>query len=397
MGSGGRRRGHPAGLLLLAIRAPGPTAISKSLVRRLHGVPLPPGLGKRKLLLDYPMSGLPAPNRRRRRHRAAGRAASARRATSVTSGRWSAHELPRRASVAPGRRRLRRVAADGASGCAAAGGRAAGLRTARGRRERHGGQPRDGRSAVGARPRISIRGCASRPDSAAKSSGRTRTATSKRPGGRSATCSAANGLRRRAEFSLAASADAPPEVDLADPGRRPRHLDRARSLAHLRQREPHDHRTASSVAAAAVDRLGRIPAGRRARAAACAGAAAWRAVGRSGGSGVAIGRRAALEGRGAPRHRSTCSTRRARCGESPRRRPFSRGSCPISTRPGMTAAQVATQLDSMSQLADVDFRHRRPGRGARGDRSTPTACSPQWACGRSAHLQPGSRTTPDRQ
>jgi hypothetical protein len=42
--------------------ATGPNGDFESLVRQLHGVPLPPGLGKRKLLLDYPMSGLPAPD-----------------------------------------------------------------------------------------------------------------------------------------------------------------------------------------------------------------------------------------------------------------------------------------------------------------------------------------------
>ena len=34
----------------------------ESLVRQLHGVPLPPGLGSRRLVLDYPLSGLPAPD-----------------------------------------------------------------------------------------------------------------------------------------------------------------------------------------------------------------------------------------------------------------------------------------------------------------------------------------------
>ena len=33
----------------------GPNGDFKSLVRHLHGVPLPPGLGRRKLLLDYPI------------------------------------------------------------------------------------------------------------------------------------------------------------------------------------------------------------------------------------------------------------------------------------------------------------------------------------------------------
>ena len=31
-------------------------------MRQLHGVPLPPGLGSRRLVLDYSMSGLPAPD-----------------------------------------------------------------------------------------------------------------------------------------------------------------------------------------------------------------------------------------------------------------------------------------------------------------------------------------------
>lgn len=40
----------------------GPNGDFESLVRRLHGVPLPPGLGRRTLLLDAPMSGLPSPD-----------------------------------------------------------------------------------------------------------------------------------------------------------------------------------------------------------------------------------------------------------------------------------------------------------------------------------------------
>src|SRR5205814_1918200 len=40
----------------------GPNGDFESLVRRLHGVPLPPGLGRRRLLLNFPMSGLPAPD-----------------------------------------------------------------------------------------------------------------------------------------------------------------------------------------------------------------------------------------------------------------------------------------------------------------------------------------------
>jgi hypothetical protein len=39
----------------------GPDGDFESLVRQLHGVPLPPDLGKRRLWLDYPMSGMPAP------------------------------------------------------------------------------------------------------------------------------------------------------------------------------------------------------------------------------------------------------------------------------------------------------------------------------------------------
>ncbi|HEY4267133.1 MAG TPA: hypothetical protein VGM94_02965 [Galbitalea sp.] len=41
--------------------ATGPNGDFESLVRRLHGVPLPLGLGRRELLLNYPLSGLPAP------------------------------------------------------------------------------------------------------------------------------------------------------------------------------------------------------------------------------------------------------------------------------------------------------------------------------------------------
>ena len=41
--------------------ATGPDGDFESLVRQLHGVPLPPSLGKRKLWLDYPTSGMPAP------------------------------------------------------------------------------------------------------------------------------------------------------------------------------------------------------------------------------------------------------------------------------------------------------------------------------------------------
>jgi hypothetical protein len=39
----------------------GPSGDFESLVRRLHGVPLPAGLGNRKMLLDTPETGLPAP------------------------------------------------------------------------------------------------------------------------------------------------------------------------------------------------------------------------------------------------------------------------------------------------------------------------------------------------
>jgi hypothetical protein len=41
--------------------ATGPAGDFEALVRRLHGVPLPDGLGKRKLILRYPATGLPAP------------------------------------------------------------------------------------------------------------------------------------------------------------------------------------------------------------------------------------------------------------------------------------------------------------------------------------------------
>ncbi|HKP44570.1 hypothetical protein [Mycobacterium sp.] len=42
--------------------ATGPNGDFESLVRRLHGVALPAGLGRRRLQLDFPMSGLPAPD-----------------------------------------------------------------------------------------------------------------------------------------------------------------------------------------------------------------------------------------------------------------------------------------------------------------------------------------------
>ena len=37
----------------------GPAGDFETLVRRLHGVPLPPGMGRRRLRLDHPVSGLP--------------------------------------------------------------------------------------------------------------------------------------------------------------------------------------------------------------------------------------------------------------------------------------------------------------------------------------------------
>ena len=40
----------------------GPNGDFESLVRRLHGVPLPAGMGRRRLRLDYPSSGMPAPD-----------------------------------------------------------------------------------------------------------------------------------------------------------------------------------------------------------------------------------------------------------------------------------------------------------------------------------------------
>ena len=40
----------------------GPDGDFESLVRRLHGVPLPAGMGRRRLRIDYPSSGMPAPD-----------------------------------------------------------------------------------------------------------------------------------------------------------------------------------------------------------------------------------------------------------------------------------------------------------------------------------------------
>ncbi len=40
----------------------GPSGDFEALVRRLHGVPLPEGMGRRRLRLDHPLAGLPAPD-----------------------------------------------------------------------------------------------------------------------------------------------------------------------------------------------------------------------------------------------------------------------------------------------------------------------------------------------
>ena len=89
---------------------------------------------------------------------------------------------------------------------------------------------------------------------------------------------AANALRRRGEFSMAATRDAAPEVDLAAVGRRPRDLDGPRPRARVRQR-----RTSRSpgdfVSRRCRPRSSRSSiAGSRAPAAPGAGAAAWRAA-----------------------------------------------------------------------------------------------------------------------
>ena len=182
----------------------------------------------------------------------------------------------------------------------------------------------------------------------------------------------ANALRRRGEFSLAASATLHRKwisqlsaVDLVT------------STAPVHARvfvgaEPHDHRAASSVAAAAVDRLGRVPAG-HARARQPAGCGGVARGGRSGGSGVAVGGAQPLKVAVAARH-----DRRAR-GAQPVWGVAAAPSIlarlvPGLDQTGMTAAQAATQLDSLSQLAGGRLRHRRPGRGARGIDRRRRAC-----------------------
>ena len=118
---------------------------------------------------------------------------------------------------------------------------------------------------------------------------------------------AANALRRRGEFSLAASATLHRQVDLAAVGDRPRHLDRARPCARVRRAGPHDHRPPAAVAAAALHRVGRVPSSHsRARegdGVACRG--------RAGGARRPLGGAAAAERRGRRSTRSTGSTRRA--------------------------------------------------------------------------------------
>ncbi len=154
------------------------------------------------------MSGLPAPDPGRRRPRAAGRALLLPGETLDDMPPLVGVPLPGRLRVAPRRRGIRHLAADdlGAAvpppprvgppvyGQLAVGATAIGWPTSRPSRRRGCARP------------ISIRGFASPRASAPKSSGRTRTATSKRRGGRWATVLGANNLRRRAEFSLAASA-----------------------------------------------------------------------------------------------------------------------------------------------------------------------------------------------
>ena len=167
---------------------PGQTAISSRWSASCMAYRLPPGLGKRTLLLDYPTSGLPAPQPQG----ASLELQVALRPPGATLDDIQplvGAELPGYSSLAPRRCRLRHIAADRASRYAS-GGRAAGVWAARGRR-RPRRRPICRRSLLrGCGPPISIRGCASPRDWAAKSSDRTRTATSKKLGGRSAMCSA---------------------------------------------------------------------------------------------------------------------------------------------------------------------------------------------------------------
>ena len=208
-------------------------------------------------------------------------------------------------------------------------------------------------------------------------------------------CSARTALRRRAEFSLAASATPAPEMDLAGPGRRSRHLDRAGARAHLHRCQPDYHGTAASVAAAAIDRLGRIPA-RDARARPSAGGGAVACCGRSRGFGFAFGRGATAGGCSGDRHHRRARIRRARCGELPRRPRSWRGSTPA--QPGGHdggAGCDPARLDDAARDESPSPPQPRPQRTR--PRQTPTACSPQWACTRSGHLQPAGARRPIRQ
>ena len=279
--------------------ATGPNGDFESLVRQLHGVSLPPGLGMRKLLLDYPMSGLPVPNPD---------GASLGLQVALRAPGASLDEIqPLVGASYLDVLRSRLVDA----------GYDTSLLTAHADAPPPAvGPPVYGQLAVGGTATAAdlqtvappwVRDDQSR-SAAARRRGPGRRGRPAEPGPLRRRSLAAGRRRARRErpppprrVLAGRQRDSPPEMDLADLGSRPRHINGARSLARFCRYEPHDHRTASAVAAPAIDRLGRIPAGHAGarQPAGCGGVAC---VGRSRGSGVAVGWRASVESRCAARH-----------------------------------------------------------------------------------------------
>ena len=175
--------------------------------------------------------------------------------------------------------------------------------------------------------------------------------------------------------------DSPPEMDLADRGSRPRHLDGARSLARLRR-----SRTSRSPDGFVSRRCRRRSprsnsGGSRARAAACL--VRRRGVRRSVPRFWRRGRRrASVEGRRADRHDRRA--RRAQQGMgSSSGAVYSRAARPRSRPDGHDggAGRDPARFDEPASRRSPSPQQTRPRRARM--RSTPTACSPQWACGRS--------------
>ena len=291
-----RRRRHPAGLLLLAIRhwadgdfeSPGAAA---------HAAALPPGPGRRKLLLDYPMSGLPAPD-------PDGASVDLQVALRPPGERLDAIQPLVGASYLDVLR-SRLVDAGYDTSLLASNPDAPPPAV---------GPPVYGQLAVGATA-TAANLAAVAPPWVRETNLDPRLRVAAGLGGEVVRQNqdryleeawrqvgdvlGANKLRRAR--SPGRQRGPPPEMDRAALGRRPRDVDGARSRAPVCRREPHNHRATPAVAAAAVNCFGRIPPGH---------ARAWHAHwcgsvargGRSGGPGVAVGCRAAVEGRGRAGH-----------------------------------------------------------------------------------------------